>query len=60
MSGLAGIFHPTGAAGIDAAPLARMTTALSHRGPDGEGFHIEPCIGLGHRRPAVIDAEPVA
>jgi asparagine synthase (glutamine-hydrolysing) len=40
---------------IDAALLAAMTTALSHRGPDGDGFHVEPGIGLGHRRLAIID-----
>ena len=22
---------------------------LSHRGPDGDGFHVEPGVGLGHR-----------
>jgi asparagine synthase (glutamine-hydrolysing) len=55
MCGLAGIFHPRGAGAIDAALLARMTTALAHRGPDGDGFHVEPQIGLGHRRLAIID-----
>ena len=55
MCGLAGIFHPTGGAAIDAALLARMTTALAHRGPDGDGFLVEPHVGLGHRRLAVID-----
>ena len=55
MCGLAGIFHPDSRAAIDAAVLRRMTTALAHRGPDGDGFHIEPGIGLGHRRLAVID-----
>ncbi len=55
MCGLAGIFHPTGGAAIDAALLRRMTTALAHRGPDGDGFHVEPHVGLGHRRLAVID-----
>ena len=55
MCGLAGIFHPSGAGSVDAALLRRMTTALRHRGPDGEGFHLEPGIGLGHRRLAIID-----
>ena len=35
--------------------LYRMTDAISHRGPDGEGFFIDGCISLGHRRLAVID-----
>ncbi len=56
MCGLAGIFHPNGhGPEIDAPLLRRMTTALAHRGPDGDGFHVEPGIGLGHRRLAVID-----
>jgi asparagine synthase (glutamine-hydrolysing) len=55
MCGIAGIFHPTGSAPVDAALLARMTAALAHRGPDGDGFHVEPHVGLGHRRLAIID-----
>jgi asparagine synthase (glutamine-hydrolysing) len=55
MCGIAGIFsadkrHPV-AEGI----LRSMTAALTHRGPDGDGFHIEAGIGLGHRRLAIID-----
>jgi asparagine synthase (glutamine-hydrolysing) len=37
--------------------LHAMTGALAARGPDGEGFHIGPGIGLGHRRLAIIDVE---
>ena len=55
MCGIAGIFHPSGTAPVDAALLARMTAALAHRGPDGDGFHVEPHVGLGHRRLAIID-----
>src|SRR5579863_7487611 len=55
MCGIAGIFHPTGLAAIDAPLLARMTTAIAHRGPDGDGFHVEAHVGLGHRRLAIID-----
>ncbi|MEO8150714.1 MAG: asparagine synthase (glutamine-hydrolyzing) [Bacteroidia bacterium] len=37
--------------------LKSMTSALAHRGPDGEGFwiHENKHIGLGHRRLAIID-----
>src|SRR5208283_2463097 len=51
MCGLAGIFG----ADVDAGLLRRMTAALSHRGPDGDGFHIEPGLGFGHRRLAIVD-----
>ena len=47
-----------GVPGIDSRLLARMTAALAHRGPDGEGFfHAATPDGasLGHRRLAVID-----
>ena len=54
MCGLAGLFHRSGGE-VDAALLHRMTDALRHRGPDGDGFHVEPGIGLGHRRLAIID-----
>jgi asparagine synthase (glutamine-hydrolysing) len=55
MCGLAGVFHLDGPAEVDVAELRRMTTALYHRGPDGDGFHVEPGVGLGHRRLAIID-----
>jgi asparagine synthase (glutamine-hydrolysing) len=32
-----------------------MTLAMSHRGPDDDGFHAGPGIGLGHRRLSIID-----
>jgi asparagine synthase (glutamine-hydrolysing) len=37
--------------------LTAMTAALSHRGPDGDGFFIESDVPvyLGHRRLAIID-----
>jgi len=34
-----------------------MNESLSHRGPDGDGFHIEPGVGFGHRRLSIIDLE---
>ena len=55
MCGLTGIFHPERSGAVDAAVLRRMTDAIAHRGPDGDGFHVEPGVGLGHRRLAIID-----
>jgi len=37
--------------------LQRMNRIQSHRGPDGEGYHLEPGVGLGHRRLSIIDLE---
>jgi asparagine synthase (glutamine-hydrolysing) len=55
MCGLAGLFTPDAAREVNRGLLHRMTTALAHRGPDGDGFHVEPGLGLGHRRLAIID-----
>ncbi|MBW7938064.1 MAG: asparagine synthetase B, partial [Candidatus Omnitrophica bacterium] len=41
----------------DDSLLREMTRRLRHRGPDGEGFHIEPEASLGHRRLAILDIE---
>src|SRR5207244_11927950 len=35
--------------------LAAMVRALKHRGPDDEGMHVEPGVGLGMTRLAIID-----
>ena len=55
MCGIAGIFNFRGTGDIDRRLLYRMTETISHRGPDGDGFHIAPGIGLGHRRLAIVD-----
>lgn len=55
MCGIAGLFDLRGSREPDRAILRRMTDALDHRGPDGQGRHIEPGVALGHRRLAVID-----
>ena len=57
MCGIAGIFDLKGEREIDERALRRMTDALAHRGPDGEGFFVEPGIGLAHRRLSIIDIE---
>ena len=55
MCGLAGIFDLRRRSAIDETVLREMTSALRHRGPDGEGFHVEPGLGLGHRRLSIVD-----
>jgi asparagine synthase (glutamine-hydrolysing) len=55
MCGIAGIFDFRGRSEIDRALLRRMTDIIDHRGPDGEGFHYAPGVGLGHRRLAIVD-----
>jgi asparagine synthase (glutamine-hydrolysing) len=57
MCGIAGLINLDGAP-VSPAVLQRMTDAVAHRGPDGEGQWIEGNVGLGHRRLAIIDLSP--
>lgn len=57
MCGIAGILHFDASRTVDKEVLWKMTEALKHRGPDGEGFHVNRNIGLGHRRLSIIDLE---
>lgn len=58
MCGIAGLVQLNGDA-VSPAVLQRMTDAIAHRGPDGEGHWIEGNVGLGHRRLAIIDLSPL-
>lgn len=55
MCGIAGKVWFDPSRPIDRAVLERMTTQISHRGPDSAGFYVEAGIGLGHRRLSIID-----
>ena len=55
MCGITGIFDTRGSAAIDRATLQRMNDSQLHRGPDEGSLHIEPGVGLGHRRLSIID-----
>ncbi len=57
MCGIAGIAQLDGRSASGAA-LRRMTDAIAHRGPDGEGHYRDGAIALGHRRLAIIDLSP--
>lgn len=63
MCGITGIHHADRARVTDPAQLERMTRAIAHRGPDGNGKHIEPGVALGHARLSIIDlgggAQPI-
>jgi asparagine synthase (glutamine-hydrolysing) len=54
MCGIAGIVSAD-PGGISAERLKRMTDAIAHRGPDGEGHWKTDKVGLGSRRLSVID-----
>ena len=43
---------------VSSVILKKMTDAIKHRGPDGEGHWIDGNIGLGHRRLSIIDLSP--
>ena len=55
MCGIAGIFDSTARREIDRPLLERMNASLFHRGPDAGGLHLEPGLGLAHRRLSIID-----
>jgi asparagine synthase (glutamine-hydrolysing) len=55
MCGITGIFDTRGPHPVDAAVLRRMNDSQLHRGPDEGSLHIEPGLGLGHRRLSIID-----
>ena len=55
MCGISGKFNFDPANPIDRDRLTAMTSAVAHRGPDSDGFHVGRGIGLGHRRLSIID-----
>jgi len=56
MCGIAGVFSSNGQL-VSLNRLKRMTDAISHRGPDGEGQWVSESgvVGFGHRRLSIID-----
>src|SRR5688572_15393623 len=56
MCGITGIISQNTSL-ISRQRLKLMTDKISHRGPDGEGYWINPegTAGLGHRRLSIID-----
>lgn len=54
MCGFAAFHHPEGLT-PERAWLEGAAAALRHRGPDDEGVHLEPGVGLAFRRLAIVD-----
>jgi len=57
MCGITGIVNLDGEP-ASAVVVERMSEAIRHRGPDGEGQWTEGAVALGHRRLAIIDLTP--
>src|SRR5438045_1316460 len=54
MCGIAGIYSLERKTNSESL-VRKMTNAIAHRGPDGEGVYAEDNITLGHRRLSIID-----
>lgn len=56
MCGITGIYGMSSAQ--SASTIRLMNNAISHRGPDDEGYYVDEQVALGHRRLAIIDLSP--
>jgi asparagine synthase (glutamine-hydrolysing) len=59
MCGICGVIQITGEPrpAVPEGTLAAMTDAMTHRGPNDRGFHVEDGVALGARRLSIIDVE---
>ena len=57
MCGIVGIFDTRCVRPVERALLVQMNATQVHRGPADGGVHLEPGVGLGHRRLSIIDLE---
>jgi asparagine synthase (glutamine-hydrolysing) len=65
MCGFAGVIAWDERFRVSRETLGRMSAAIAHRGPDGEGYHLEgdatpdrPQVALAFRRLAILDPDP--
>src|SRR5438045_1992276 len=58
MCGICGLLGPDPDAPANLPAARAMAAALSHRGPDNEGFVADGATALGHRRLSIIDLSP--
>jgi asparagine synthase (glutamine-hydrolysing) len=55
MCGIAGKLVFDSSARIERSHIEAMLRPIAHRGPDGQGIHLDRNLGLGHRRLSIID-----
>jgi asparagine synthase (glutamine-hydrolysing) len=55
MCGIVGVARSRQGPEITRDEIVRMTDVIRHRGPDEDGVHIGPHVGLGMRRLSIID-----
>jgi asparagine synthase (glutamine-hydrolysing) len=55
MCGIVGVMDVRAKREVSRELLSRMNEIQHHRGPDEGALHIEPGLGLGHRRLSIID-----
>ncbi|HYX67205.1 MAG TPA: XrtA/PEP-CTERM system amidotransferase [Burkholderiales bacterium] len=55
MCGIVGVIDLKGRRAIARELVSRLNETQHHRGPDAGGLHVEPGVGLGHRRLSIID-----
>jgi asparagine synthase (glutamine-hydrolysing) len=53
MCGIAGVYN-VGGSPADPERIRKMTSVLSHRGPDSSGIWTDGPVGLGHRRLSIL------
>ena len=56
MCGICGLSYSDNRPG-DREVLQKMNAAITHRGPDSDGFHVAQGVGLAMRRLAIIDVK---
>jgi asparagine synthase (glutamine-hydrolysing) len=55
MCGICGIYQYHPGKPVEPGTLRAMLHSIHHRGPDGQGVHLEPDLGIGARRLSIID-----
>jgi len=55
MCGIGALLWPSADPAELSAAIDRLMAPIGHRGPDGQGRHVEAPLALGHRRLAIVD-----